>query len=109
MDNLQPRVFSALQPIATSESSNLSTHLICRPIATSESSNLSTQPCDKTGEENLRDIVGMLVRQMNRMENSIAFIEQSQTNKQTGTPNFGEVNTIKCDNISLHVPTDGIM
>ena len=41
-------------------------------IATSASSSQSNQFFDKTGEKNLRDIVGMLVCQMNRMENSIA-------------------------------------
>ena len=42
------------------------------PIATSESYIQLNQPCDKTGEENLlQDIVDMLVRQTNRMENAI--------------------------------------
>ena len=48
-----------------------------QPVATSESSIRSTQVCDKTGEENLRNIVGMLVRQMTRLENSIASLNQS--------------------------------
>ena len=65
-----------------------------QPIASSEPSVLSNQPCHKTGEANLRGIVGMLVRQMNKMENSIASVRQSQTNQQTETPNFGEANTI---------------
>ena len=40
------------------------------------------------------------------MQNSIASLKQSQNNRQTGTPNFGEDSTIELDNISLHAPTD---
>ena len=49
-------------------------------ITTSESSVLSTQPCDKISEEKLRDILRMLVHQMNRMDSSFASMKQSQTN-----------------------------
>ena len=46
----------------------------------------------------------MLVRQMNRMEYSIAAFRQSQTRQHTETPNIGEARTIKCD--SFHASTD---
>lgn len=46
--------------------------------------------CDKIGEENLRILVRILVRQMNRMEKSITSLKKSQTNQQPGTPTFGE-------------------
>ena len=59
---------------------------LLKPIATSESSSQSTQPSDKIGEKDLRDIVGMLVQQMNRMENSIASMKQSQTKQRLGHP-----------------------
>lgn len=59
-----------------------------------------------SGEENLQDIVKMLVHQMNRMENSIKLVRQSQTNQQTGTPYYGEPCIIDRDNISLYAPTD---
>ena len=49
-------------------------------ITISESSVLSTQPCDKKNEEKLRDILRMLMHQINRMENPIGSIKQSQTN-----------------------------
>ena len=39
-----------------------------QPIVTSESSIQSNQPCDKADEENLQDIIGILVCQMNRMK-----------------------------------------
>ena len=43
---------------------------------------------------------------MNGIENSIASLKQSQTNWQTGTPNFEEDSAIKRDNISLNALTD---
>lgn len=57
-------------------------------IAIYESSIQSAQLCDKTGKENLQDILGMLVRQMNRLENSVASQKQSQTIQQTETLNL---------------------
>ena len=75
---------------------------LLQPIATSESSSQSTQPSDKIGEKDLRDIVGMLVQQMNRMENTIASMKQSQTKQKTGTPSIRETTAIEHDNISLH-------
>ena len=75
-------------------------------IATSKSSIQSNQPCDKTGEESSRDTLGMLVRQMTRMESSMASMSQSHTNKQTGTQNSGEANTIERGNISIYAPTN---
>ena len=59
---------------------------LLQPIATSESSSQSTQPSDKIGEKDLRDIVGMLVQQMNRMENSIASINNRKLSKRLGHP-----------------------
>ena len=41
---------------------------LLQPIVTSESSSQSTQPSDKIGEKDLRDIVGMLVQQMNSFQ-----------------------------------------
>ena len=79
---------------------------LLQPIATSESSNQSTQPSDKIGEKDLRDIVGMLVQQMNRMENSIASMKQSQTKQKTGTSSIRETTAIEHDNVSLHAPVD---
>ena len=79
---------------------------LLQPIATSKSSAQSTQPSDKIVEKDFRDIVGMLVQQMNRMENSIASMKQSQTKQKTGTPSIGETTTIEQDNISLHAPVD---
>ena len=48
----------------------------------------------------------MLVQQINRMENSIASMKQSQTKQKTGTPSIRETTAIENDNISLHVPVD---
>ena len=56
-----------------------------QPIVNSESSIQSTQSYDKIGQENLQYVEGMLLRHLNRLENSIASMKQSHTNQRSFT------------------------